>query len=554
MRSITREGAQIRRGLLGVLALLVSFIPLGGLPAMATPSDTILLTLDSEAGDYIGQGEFNQYGPAAGTFKVTPIGGNRGVRVSFDGNEAGTWWNLSFSAPEGDAIQPGPYREATRYPFQSPTKPGLDISGSGRGCNTLTGEFNVLEVEFAADGSISRFAATFEQHCEGADPALNGEILYLADEPFSPPVDSDADGLADTIDNCDFVSNPGQENADRDLLGDACDPTFDNTNLTFNSEPGDYIGQGVNQTWYLEDGTFDVSATVETVTVLFDGGPTNWRLVFDAPDGSALTPGPYQEATRHPFNAAEDPGLSVTGSGRGCNTLSGEFTVNQIEWDQGTLVRFSADFTQYCDNSSSALRGRVNFNAYSIPTADAGPDQTVEATGATTTVTLDGSGSSDPDGLPLDLTWTGAFTGGVDSGVSPQVLFAGLGSFEVLLEVDNGLAVDTDSVTVTIADTTAPTAHAALEVVGKLRRNGGKAQVSASCDDLVDSAPGLFATVNGVPVDNGQVIKLVAASTYDSSYSRKGELTISGPDATLVVACSDESDNESSASAFVDLS
>ncbi len=36
--------------------------------------------------------------------------------------------------------------------------------------------------------------------------------------------DSDYDGFGDDIDNCPEISNPGQENADLDALGDLCDP------------------------------------------------------------------------------------------------------------------------------------------------------------------------------------------------------------------------------------------------------------------------------------------------------------------------------------------
>jgi ABC-2 type transport system ATP-binding protein len=40
----------------------------------------------------------------------------------------------------------------------------------------------------------------------------------------SPSQDTDADGIANNVDNCPQDSNPGQENADFDDLGDACDP------------------------------------------------------------------------------------------------------------------------------------------------------------------------------------------------------------------------------------------------------------------------------------------------------------------------------------------
>jgi hypothetical protein len=40
--------------------------------------------------------------------------------------------------------------------------------------------------------------------------------------------DTDGDGVADDVDNCPLVANPGQENADGDALGDVCDADDDN--------------------------------------------------------------------------------------------------------------------------------------------------------------------------------------------------------------------------------------------------------------------------------------------------------------------------------------
>jgi PKD repeat protein len=73
--------------------------------------------------------------------------------------------------------------------------------------------------------------------------------------------------------------------------------------------------------------------------------------------------------------------------------------------------------------------------ANSPPVADAGGGRTVELGSS---VTLDGSGSTDPDGDALAYTWTGDFAGGTATGVSPTVTFASVGAHTVTLSVDDG--------------------------------------------------------------------------------------------------------------------
>ena len=93
------------------------------------------------------------------------------------------------------------------------------------------------------------------------------------------------------------------------------------------------------------------------------------------------------------------------------------------------------------------------------PVAEAGPDQTVEQTSAAgTEVTLDATGSWDPDGDNLTYEWDTDADGQYDdaTGPTPQVLL-NLGQHQITLRVaDPGGLSDTDGVVVTVVDTTPP--------------------------------------------------------------------------------------------------
>jgi hypothetical protein len=104
-----------------------------------------------------------------------------------------------------------------------------------------------------------------------------------------------------------------------------------------------------------------------------------------------------------------------------------------------------------------AIRSTVE--AVTLPTADAGGDQTVECSSPTgTPVTLDGSGSSDPEGDPLVFTWTAPFAegSGTATGVSPTVTLP-LGTHEIMLTVFDGKhGSNSDTVIITAEDTLPP--------------------------------------------------------------------------------------------------
>ncbi|WP_084318952.1 beta strand repeat-containing protein [Deferrisoma camini] len=119
-----------------------------------------------------------------------------------------------------------------------------------------------------------------------------------------------------------------------------------------------------------------------------------------------------------------------------------------------------------CGGTGGGTGGDVGSTANSAPTADAGPDQNV-ATGST--VTLDGSASSDADGDPLTYAWgfvskpSGSTATLSDAAAAKPSFTADLdGDYVLQLVVNDGTVDSTaDSVTVTAATAnSAPTADA----------------------------------------------------------------------------------------------
>jgi len=108
------------------------------------------------------------------------------------------------------------------------------------------------------------------------------------------------------------------------------------------------------------------------------------------------------------------------------------------------------------------------------PVANAGADQTVAATGELTTVTLDGSGSSDPENEALTYEWS-APDGVVISNPDQSITTASLpvGTYELTLTVRDphpweAPATDTVSIAVVPADNIAPSVEWCLASTAKL--------------------------------------------------------------------------------------
>jgi hypothetical protein len=156
------------------------------------------LSLQSQPGDFIGQGQTKDiiYTPTNSTFFSTQIltGLDVGGQPAFlrftlgtvtSSNTTNTFSTLDFATNQLPLpFQPGFFPNAERASFATAGHPGLDVTFQNRGSNTLTGNFTVNSVSFFTDSSnvqqIGSLDVNFEQHSEGATPALFGHFVYQA--------------------------------------------------------------------------------------------------------------------------------------------------------------------------------------------------------------------------------------------------------------------------------------------------------------------------------------------------------------------------------------
>ena len=141
------------------------------------------------------------------------------------------------------------------------------------------------------------------------------------------------------------------------------------------------------------------------------------------------------------------PIVGAEAIGRGHFILSGDANLLSDSSDTGYTEHSNGVFAS---NLCSAPIGNEP------PVADAGDDQTVSGPpDAPVEATLDGSGSSDPDGDMITYEWTGPFDGATASGVAPTVEFADVGDHVVTLTVtDEFGAESTDTVVISVVHLT----------------------------------------------------------------------------------------------------
>ncbi|MDQ1437858.1 MAG: hypothetical protein QOK43_1487 [Acidimicrobiaceae bacterium] len=168
-----------RLALLLTLSLLApTALAVGAGPAAAA-APTLGVVIDSESGDPVGGGEFHTFDQSNSTITVTPTSTST---ITFDvsapqgcsGGSCTSHYTITMSTPGGAAFAETTYDNAIKT--SDADHPGLNVTGKAV-CDTVAGRFITDDVGVTGP-LLTKFQARFEQHCNGAAPALFGSVSF----------------------------------------------------------------------------------------------------------------------------------------------------------------------------------------------------------------------------------------------------------------------------------------------------------------------------------------------------------------------------------------
>jgi hypothetical protein len=409
-------GYVLQRAVLTSFLLLATVAPSSGAQA---PANTVVMLADRDSVAGTRQMVFHP-----GNTRIMSLASTRSELRVYVVTEAESWlqeesWDFEFSAPVEWEMTPGVYDRAW-YSFRHDVdgRPGIDVSGEGRGCESM-GRFEVKDIAFGPDDNLDRLWLVFEQHCGG--PVV-GEVRINMNEPALPtPVvalpsvlrfgETDLGRengplavtvLASDATQITSVSLGGESPSAFPVHSDGCSgatlaagatcqvslrfvPPAAGTHralLTIADSAGrahevsvegfswDATTRAVlkNESDAAQDTTYtpanaDIGAFWLGHGIGFDASAHNgnWiNAMFRPPIGEALAPGRYVDPGGP--EADDQPNLKVTPQNGSCTDSRGEFTVTELRTHGDGDVRSAGiDFVQYCDGSDTALRGTFDW-------------------------------------------------------------------------------------------------------------------------------------------------------------------------------------------------
>ena len=151
----------------------------------------------------------------------------------------------------------------------------------------------------------------------------------------------------------------------------------------YQSETGDYIGQGRTDEYKAANTSFTVLTTSRNeVCFTIERGDDHWNVSFAAPKGKNLRVGKYERATRLAFRNDTEPGFTMSGCGRGSNHSFAGFIIRKIRFNNdGNLVLLHMQFAQRSERPDApTLFGELYYRNYKHSRKMPTVEQTLVAT------------------------------------------------------------------------------------------------------------------------------------------------------------------------------
>jgi hypothetical protein len=130
--------------------------------------------------------------------------------------------------------------------------------------------------------------------------------------------------------------------------------------IAWYSTPGDNIGGGGHQLLQ-QSASLSIDAFGTPTGISLQVRGSAWFDLFFAPaQGQTLAAGNYANA----ITTADisHPKMDISGSVTGCNSVAGEFNVEDIAFANGAVSRLDLTFVQHCDGGLPALIGQISYN------------------------------------------------------------------------------------------------------------------------------------------------------------------------------------------------
>jgi len=295
--------------------------------------------LKSDVGDFVGAGQYYAYDQQNSAFSIEDFGADS-TRFQINGDAD---WDMLLMLPRSA----GQIVAGSMVTVSATAEDSLKmlISADGRSCSLVTGWLIVDGATYAA-GQLTSLDLRFERHCDGAAPALRGQVHLISnDSNFPPgPVNPPPVGL---------WSAPV-----------ASVPTSGNYVYVDDSDPNDWVGHGTHAVYTPLNSLISANAANGLVSIGVNGANL-WGFDFKGMTPLAqLQTGYYAIADLpYPQNNPSRAGMSFSGDGHVCLYVEGWFVIDNAVYQNGALVALDARFQQHCDDDNGITHGQIRWRS-----------------------------------------------------------------------------------------------------------------------------------------------------------------------------------------------